>query len=161
MSMYEQIPKDYSDGRTKQAFADSTDINKILKKAQKAGGLSHAMKYDSLVYGEFTGVDLLGHFEQVERAQEIFDALPSEIRSEFDQNAFAFAEFASNPENMNKLAELLPKIAEPGDFFPNPAKSDGKTVPAVVPDMSAPVVATPAAPVVPQVAAPAVEGGVS
>ena len=33
MSMIELKEKDYSDGRTKQAFKDSCDINKILKKA--------------------------------------------------------------------------------------------------------------------------------
>ena len=31
MSMIKQKPIKYDDGRTKQAFKDSTDINKILK----------------------------------------------------------------------------------------------------------------------------------
>ena len=64
--------RDYSDGRTMQSFKDSTDVNKILKKAQRAGGLAHVLKHDAGVYAEFTGVDLLGAFEQCGRAQAIF-----------------------------------------------------------------------------------------
>ena len=116
-----EIPPDYSDGMTKQSFKDQTDINKIIKKAQVSGGLSHAMKYDEAVYGEFTGVDLLGAHLQVEKAKQIFADLPSEVRREFDQDAFKFAEFASDPKNIGRLAQLIPAIAAPGDFrFPQP-----------------------------------------
>ena len=52
-------PRVYDDGRTKQAFKDSTDINKILKKAAKAGTMSHLMKYPAPVYAEFQNIDLL------------------------------------------------------------------------------------------------------
>lgn len=112
----------YDDGRTKQSFKDSTDINKILKKAQKTGSLSHVQKYDSAVYGEFQGYDLLEAHGMVTRAQEIFDDLPSEIRNEFGNDAFKFAGFASDPENIDRLQKLLPAIAEPGPYFPNPVK---------------------------------------
>lgn len=107
---------DYGESMTKQSFKDSCDINKIIKKAQVSGGLSHALKYDSAVYGEFTGVDLLGAYEQVQRAQTIFDDLPSEVRREFDNDAFKFAAYASDPANVERLPELLPAIAEPGDM---------------------------------------------
>lgn len=116
MSMVPIGEKDYSDGRTKQAFKDSTDINKIIKKAQIAGGLAHALKYEKAVYGEFTGVDLLGAFEQIERARTIFNDLPAEVRTEFDQDAFKFAAFASDPDNIDQLENLIPKLAEPGEF---------------------------------------------
>ncbi len=129
-----EIPIVYDDGRTKQSFKDSTDINKILKKAQLQGGLSHAMKYDAAVYGEFTGIDLLGAFDQVERAQTIFNDLPSEVRTEFDNNALKFAGFASDPKNINRLQELLPAIAEPGPYFPNPVKRTEAPLPAPVVD---------------------------
>ena len=45
----------YDDGRTQQAFKDSTDINKLLSKHQTAGSLSHLMKYPEPVYGDFDG----------------------------------------------------------------------------------------------------------
>jgi hypothetical protein len=59
MSQYERVhgkkekPLKYNDGRTKQAFADSCDINKLLKKAQRTGSISHLMKYPEATYGEF------------------------------------------------------------------------------------------------------------
>ncbi len=138
MSMIPIEEKDYSDGRTKQAFADSCDINKILKKAQKAGGLSHALKYDEAIYGEFTGVDLLGHYQQLERAQAIFDDLPSEVRSEFNNDALKFAGFASDPANIGRLNDLLPAIAEPGPYFPNPVKRTEEPPAAPVVDAAPP-----------------------
>jgi hypothetical protein len=72
----------FGPGRTKQSFKDSTDINKILKKAQKAGSLAHLQKYDKAVYGEFHGYDLLEAMGKIDRANEIFADLPAEIRSE-------------------------------------------------------------------------------
>ena len=45
--------------RTKQSFKDSCDVNKIIKKAQITGSLAHAQKYDTPVYGDFTGIDLI------------------------------------------------------------------------------------------------------
>lgn len=120
MSFVEQEERNYDDGRTKQAFADSCDINKIIKKAQVTDGISHVLKYPAPIYGEFEGIDLLTAFERCKRAQDIFDDLPSEVRREFGQDAFKFAEFASNPDNKDKLAQLIPAIAEPGRFFPKP-----------------------------------------
>lgn len=110
---------EFDDGRTKQSFADSCDINKILKKAQKAGGLSHVLKYPEAVYGEFEGYDLLEAYGKLNRAQEIFNDLPSEVRREFEGDALRFAAYASNPENNKRLKELIPAIAEPGNFFPS------------------------------------------
>ncbi len=156
MGMMAPVVFDYSDGRTKQAFKDSCDINKILKKAQLAGGLSHALKYPEAVYGEFTGIDLLSAFGQIKRANAIFDDLPSEVRREFKGDALAFAGFASNPANIGRLQELLPAIAEPGSYFPNPAKRTEPPVAAIPaapgagpPAPSASVVEPPEAPVAP------------
>lgn len=111
---------DFSGGMTKQSFKDSTDINKMLAKAQKMGSISHLMKYDKAVYGTFEGFDLLEAHNRVQKAQTIFNDLPSEVRREFHGDAFAFAKFASDPVNVDRLAQLLPAIARPGSYFPNP-----------------------------------------
>lgn len=118
--------KDYSDGRTKQAFRDQCDINKILKKAAKVGSLAHLQKYPEAVYGEFDGeFDLLTAHERIAKANGIFDELPSEIRREFDNDALKFVQFAGDPENNDKLRDLLPALAKPGDYFPNPVQRGG------------------------------------
>lgn len=112
----------FNDGRTKQSFKDQCDINKILKKAQRTGSLAFANKYDQQVFGEFEGYDLLEAHERIKRAENIFNELPSEVRREFANNAFAFIEFANDPENQGRLVELLPQLAEPDAYFPNPVR---------------------------------------
>lgn len=126
MSMLEIKPKDYKDGRTKQAFKDSCDINKMLAKAQKVGSIEHLKKYPAAVYGEFDGTfDLLTAHQRLDRANQIFSELPSEVRKEFNNDSIAFVKFAANPANNGRLQELLPAIAKPGSYFPNPVKRGG------------------------------------
>jgi hypothetical protein len=127
MSMMEIEEKVYDDGRTKQSFKDSTDINKMLNKAQQTGSLAHLNKYPEKVYGEFDGeFDLLTAQKRIERANEIFGDLPSEVRKEFNNNALDFVRFAGNPANNDKLRDLLPALAEPGKYFPNPVQRGGQ-----------------------------------
>ena len=52
MGMLKQVPRDFSESRTKQSFKDSTDINKIIRKAQKVGSLSHLVRHGAH-YGDF------------------------------------------------------------------------------------------------------------
>lgn len=109
--------------RTKQSFKDSTDINKLLKKAAVKGGLSHVQKYPEAIYGEFDPeLDLFVARERIARGEQIFSELPAEVRREFGNDALAFVQFAAAPENAGKLVDLIPAIAEPGDYFPNPVK---------------------------------------
>ena len=152
--------RDYSDGRTKQSFKDNCDINKMLKKAQTAGSLSHLMKYPEPVYGEFDGeFDLLTATEKIARANEIFSDLPSEVRREFNGNAIDFVRFAADPANNDKLAEILPAIARPGDYFPNPVARGGQGAGAATAPTEPPVSPEPVPAVAPEASPPA-EGAV-
>lgn len=127
MSMSKVKQPKYKDGRTKQAFKDQCDINKMLAKAQRTGSLAHLMKYPESTYGEFDGeFDLLTAQGRIQKAQGIFDELPSEIRNEFNNNALAFVKFAGDPANNEKLRELLPALAKPGSYFPNPVARGGQ-----------------------------------
>lgn len=124
----------YNDGRTKQAFKDQCDINKMLKKAQQTGSLSHLMKYPEATYGEFDGeFDLLTAHEKMAKADTIFADLPSEIRGEFNNNPLEFVKFAGDPANNSKLRELLPALAKPGSYFPNPVERGGTGAGAATP----------------------------
>lgn len=132
---------EYKDGMTKQAFKDSADINKILRKASKAGGLAHVQKYDERVYGEFEGYDLLEAHRLIDRANEIFNDLPSETRNEFGNDALRFAGWASDPTNRANIRELIPAINEPGNYFPNPVQRGGEGAGLATAPAEAPVAA--------------------
>lgn len=108
----------YTDGRTKQSFKDSTDINMILQRAQRGESLSHLQRHGA-TYGDFSNVDdLLTAHSHVERGQQIFNELPSEVRKEFDQDMGKFFAFVNDPANAERLPEILPALAAPGRQLP-------------------------------------------
>jgi len=107
------IKKSYKDGRTKQSFIDETDINKILKRAQKTGTISHLTKFQGS-YGDFSDFDFFEAQIMLTKGREIFDALPSEIRSEFNQSQAAFFAYVNDPANKDDLLKKLPGLAAPG-----------------------------------------------
>lgn len=146
MSMMVVEPKDYSDGRTKQAFKDSTDINKILAKAQKVGSLSHLVRHGAM-YGDFSDVpDLLEAKSRIERGQKIFDDLPSEVRREFANDQFAFFTFVNDPANADRLREVLPALAARGRQMPAVIRTVATELPGLPAAPAAAVASTAAVP---------------
>lgn len=117
-------PKDYGPGRTKQAFKDDADINKILARAQKAGSLSHFERHGAM-YGDFSDLptDPFEARAALERGKAIFGELPSEIRRDFQNDPLRFFEFVNDPANKDRLPELLPAIAKRGRYFPDVSPS--------------------------------------
>lgn len=152
MSMIKREALDYSDGRTKQSFKDATDINKILKKAQRVGSLSHLQRHGAF-YGDFSNVEgLLEANAQIARAEKVFGELPSELRREFNQDWSEFFRYVNDPANKDHLRELLPGLAEPGRQVPDVART-GRSA-------SNPAVANPPADPTPT-ASPSAPGSVS
>lgn len=122
MSMMETGPGEWGESRTKQAFKDQCDINKILKKAQRAGSLSHLVKHGAH-YGDFSDVpDLLTANARIQAGQSIYDELPSELKREFP-DMYSFFEYVNNPENQVDLRDRLPALAEPGRQRPDVRRS--------------------------------------
>lgn len=146
----------YGDGRTKQSFKDQADINKILMKAQRAGGLSHLAKHGAQ-YGDFTDVpDLLTAYSRLQRAEQIHAELPSELRREFP-TWDKFFTYVNDPANADQLEERIPALAKPGRQRPAVIRSAASEAdPKVV---SAP--AEPSTPSEPPSAAPAPSEGAS
>lgn len=106
-------PSSYPDGLTKQAFKDETDIKKILHRAQKAGTLSHLAKYEAH-YGDFADYDFMDQQIKLTQGREMFDELPSEVRTEFSNSPAAFFAYVNDPANAGRLRTLLPALAAPG-----------------------------------------------
>lgn len=160
MGMFKIKEKDYSDGRTKQAFKDQCDINKILKKAQQTGSITHLQKYPEMVYGEFDGeFDLLTAQNLLARGGEIFADLPSETRREFNNNPAEYLAFVNNPENRGRLKELLPELAKPGNFFPNPVARGRQGAGAANPEPELPASQPASEPASPPAGDPPPSGG--
>ncbi len=113
-------------GRTKQSYKDSCDINKLLEKGAKAGSLSHLERHGAR-YGDFADIDWENVPLQLAEGRQVFNELPAEIKKEFDQNPGKFYDFVTDPENSDRVAKLLPQIAERGKFFPNVNKIETRT----------------------------------
>ncbi len=113
MGQTKQVQPKYTDGRTKQSFKDETDINKIMQRAQKTGTISHLAKYQG-VYGDFAEFDFNEQQIKLAQGREVFDALPSELRKEFNQSPADFFEYVNDPANADDLKTKLPGLAAPG-----------------------------------------------
>ncbi len=109
--------KDYSDGRTKQCFADECDIDKIMARFDKTQTISHVAKYEG-TYADFSDFDFHGHLNKMNEGQAIFDDLPAELRQEFGQSPAKFFEYVNDPANADQLQKKLTGLAKPGRQMP-------------------------------------------
>ena len=103
----------YKDGRTKQAFKDSTDVNKIIRKHVKRGTIETLAKIEGQ-YGDFSDFDFLEAQNRVAAAKSLFEQLPAELRKEFGQDPGAFLAYANDPANAEDLNRKLVDAVDPG-----------------------------------------------
>lgn len=93
-------------GRTKQSFADESDINKLLANYQRTGQLTNVMNVLPQ-YGDFSNVDdYATALMKVTEAQRLFDTLPAKIRSRVNNDPGAFIDFVADPDNAEELIEM-------------------------------------------------------
>lgn len=105
-------------GRTKQSQKKECDINLLLERNARSGALSHLDKYQPM-YGDYSDYDFEHHINMITGGQTIFEHLPAEVKREFHQSAQKFFEYVTDPENQERLPELLPQIANRGNYFPS------------------------------------------
>ncbi len=108
-----QIPKEYSDGRTKQSFKDETDVNAIIQKHTRMDTLSHLEQWGGQ-YGDLSDFDFQTAQNQIAHANSMFEKLPASVRNEFSNSPEQFFDYVNDEENRNNLATLLPELAAPG-----------------------------------------------
>lgn len=113
---------DYGESCCKQAFKDECDINKLLARGQVQAATTHLEAYGAQ-YGDFTGYDFAEHMNKLTQGRQLFDKLPSEVRNEFGQSPERFFEFVNHPDNVDRLHEVLPALAQPGRNFPDVSPS--------------------------------------
>lgn len=92
--------------RTKRSFRNECDINLIMAKYERSGLIEHAKAYPGS-YGDFTAIqDYDESLRQVMAAQESFNALPSRIRSRFENDPGQFVAFVSDPANLDEMRSM-------------------------------------------------------
>ena len=106
------IPE-YKDGRTKQAFKDSTDVNKILRKHIKSGTIETLGRIQGQ-FGDFSDFDYMDAQNRIAQAKSLFEQLPGELRAEFNNNPGDFLQYANDPANTDVLQERLIEAINPG-----------------------------------------------
>lgn len=100
---------------SQQNFRDSCNVNKIIKRYSQTHGVDLMRGDPNLiggVFGDFSSVpDLRVALERVKRAEAIFEALPLNVRHEFNHDVARFADYAFDPANRSRLCELglIPK----------------------------------------------------
>ncbi len=104
-------------GRTKQSQKNECDINKLLERSARQGGLSHLDKYQAK-YGDYSKYDFEEHTKKIAEMASCFEQLPAETKREFNQSPDEYFAFVTNPQNVDDLKRLLPEIANRGDYFP-------------------------------------------
>lgn len=111
------------ESRTKQSFKKECDINVIMAKYQKTGAITHFNKHQQN-YGMADGQTFQDAMNLVCEAQEMFNDLPSSIRSRFGNDPAAFLEFVQNDENADEMARmgLIEQSAEQTDAVASAAE---------------------------------------
>jgi len=92
--------------RTKQSFRDEVDINQVIARYHKTGILPQNNTHE-LTFGDYSNpIDFHEAQNKIMRANDLFYALPSHIRREFNDSPGDFLNFAQNPDNQDAMVEM-------------------------------------------------------
>lgn len=101
-----QISFENSPSLAKQSMAKECDINNIISKFAKTGILDH-LNENNKTYGDFLNMpDYHTAQNQVLLAQQMFNELPAEIRSRFNNDPATFLNFAQDEENHPEMVKM-------------------------------------------------------
>lgn len=104
-----------------QSHAAEVDINNIIKKhGMDLIQQTAALQAPNFQFDDVTGNDFQEAMFIVARAQESFDAMPSAIRSRFNNSAAEFLDFVHNKDNIPEMIKL--GLANPSATPPSPIK---------------------------------------
>lgn len=92
--------------KTRASQQKETEINTIISKYDKTGTLTHITR----AIPRFDDVSELSDYksalDQVLSAQKMFNDLPSDVRTEFDNDPGKLIDFLQDPSNADKAHEL-------------------------------------------------------
>lgn len=129
--------------KTQQHFADSCDVNKLMKKYKNINAIpmEHFKNHGRGVYGDFSNIgDYHSAFSAVASAQEAFMKLDANIRKRFHNDPQELLDFVNDDRNYDEAVSLgiIPKktlqsdpnLPKAGEVTPTPKKK--KTTTTVV-----------------------------
>jgi hypothetical protein len=119
---------------TQQHMKDEVDIRNIIRKHDRTGILDHVQR-GVAHYGDYTKInEYRTYLDFVKAADESFQALPSNIRERFHNDAGVFYEYATDPKNEGSMVEMglfeAPKVeaeVPPSSASPEPVETAPKT----------------------------------
>lgn len=109
---------------TKQSFANEVDINKIMARALKSGYIPPPT-IPPTYFEQAMPDSLADAYEMISRAEELFEAVPSSIRSKCT-DPVAFIRFCQDPANLPALRDAglvtgsAPAPVSPPEAAPTP-----------------------------------------
>lgn len=109
----QQAIEDGEEVLVEQNHIQETNINEIIRRhgidlIRKTAMLqSQTFQFDDV-----TGNDFQEAMEKVNKAQESFEQMPSELRAKFEYNPAKFLDFVQNPDNINEMVEMGLAIAD-------------------------------------------------
>lgn len=116
---------------TQQHFAKDADVRNIIKQYDKTGLIANVAR-GVAQYGDYSEVnEYRESLDMVNRANDNFMQLPAQLREMFGNDAGTFFEFATNPENEQKMIELgLKEAPVVTEATPKTAKKEASEPPA-------------------------------
>lgn len=109
---------------TQQHFAEECDINEILRRSAISGHLPVNDKVP--MYGDFTTVpqSLTEAFSLIKQANDLFAAMPWQVRERFQNNPQKMIEFLNDEKNRDEAVKLgmvkAPVKEAPAEEAPKP-----------------------------------------
>ena len=112
--------------RTKQGFAEESEINNIMARYEKTGLLEHVNSFKG-DYGDYTNVpqSFDQALNQVKEAQEMFMTLPASIRERYDNDPGRFLTFVDGAtrEELQEAGLIAPEDRRDPNAPPEPPRA--------------------------------------
>lgn len=90
---------------TEQHHLKECDVNKIIRKYDRTGLISHVSKIEAQ-YGDMTGVDYKEAMDTICDVQQKFEQLPSKIRKRFANDPAEYLKFFNDANNRDEAIKL-------------------------------------------------------
>lgn len=92
---------------TQQHFADDANLNTIMKRYGVTDGAIPPAAMDPRFFGDFTdAVDFREALDRVRAATEHFNALPADLRAQFNNDPVLLHDWVSSPDNWEEAVKL-------------------------------------------------------